>query len=97
MLKIQSREIIQAKLEKEKENQDKFAGTIVSEICAQRVRIYEDLLKHYNSKTEAQDYCKRQISLFKTCYGMTVPASQAEFIIDLYHEILGEEKEFGKN
>lgn len=96
---IMTKDTIKANLDYDKESLNRFTRNsggydVICQQIDQRVRIYEDLFEKYESEKQAEEYCRNQISLFKACYGVTVPSSQAEFIINLYHEILGEEKEF---
>ena len=73
-----------------------YSGSSFLKIVEQNNRIYEDLLKNYTSEAEAEKYCREQISLFRSSAGLLCPVSQAQYIIDLYHEILNEKKEFAK-
>ena len=96
---IKSKEEIQQKLDTGKDillNTLSYSGSHFHKIVEQNNRIYEDLLKNYTSKKETEKYCRKQINLFRSSAGLLCPVSQAQYIIDLYHEILNEKKEFAK-
>lgn len=93
---IMSKEYIKENIEFDKKSLSRFDG-VIRERIDQRIRIFEDVLTAYELKPdEVENYCKEQISGFKAVAGMMIPLNRAEFIIDLYHEILNEEKEYNK-
>lgn len=93
---IMSKQCIKENIEFDKKSLSRFDGAIRERID-QRIRIFEDVLTVYELKPEeVENYCREQISDFKAIAGMMIPLNRAEFIIDLYHEILNEEKEYNK-
>ena len=93
---IMSKECIKENIEFDKNSLSRFDG-VLRERIDQRIRIFEDVLTTYELKPEeVENYCREQISDFKAIAGMMIPLNRAEFIIDLYHEILNEEKEYNK-
>ena len=93
---IMSKECIKENIEFDKTSLSRFDG-VLRERIDQRIRIFEDVLTAYELKPEeVENYCREQISDFKAIAGMMIPLNRAEFIIDLYHEILNEEKEYNK-
>ena len=95
---LMSKQCLQNNIKFDKESLNRFSSNnVIVERINQRIKIFEDVLKNYTTKEETTKYCKKQISLFKAVTGLTIPISQGEFIIDLYHEILNEEKEYNKS
>ena len=94
--KIMSKDMVMDKISTEQESLEKLLNTVLRPILEQTIRIYQDVLDNYTNEKEAEEYCRKQISLFKSSAGLLCPVDQARFCIDLYHEILNEEKEYRK-
>ena len=95
---MMTKECIEENIDFDKKSLSRFGfDGILKERIDQRIRIFEDVLTVYKLKPEeVENYCKEQISFFKAVAGIMLPLNKAEFVIDLYHEILNEEKEYIK-
>lgn len=89
---IMTKEDLQKNIDFDKQGAERFPEPIKS-LAEQRVRIFEDVLGNYEDDEQADCYCRKQIATFKAVAGVLCPLDQAKFCINLYHEILGEEKE----
>ena len=89
---IMSRECLQKNIDFDKQGAERFPEPVKS-LALQRVRIFEDVLNHYENEEHAEYYCRDNIQTFKATAGILCPIDQAKFCINLYHEILGKEKE----
>lgn len=89
---MMTKEDLQKNIDFDKPAIDRFPSP-VKELAEQRVRIFEDVLNHYGNEEHAEYYCRDNIQTFKAIAGILCPIDQAKFCINLYHGILGEEKE----
>lgn len=89
---IMSKECLQKNIDFDKSGVERFPEPIKS-LALQRLRIFEDVLDHYETEEHAEYYCRDNIQTFKATAGILCPIEQAKYCINLYHEILNEEKE----
>ena len=75
------------------EQQSEHFPSILKSLVEQKIRIYKDVIENCTDQESIKSCCNEQISTLRSTAGYLLPIDAAMYCINIYHGILGEEKE----